>query len=384
VATDAWGDLYFSNGGWAGKYDAAGTFYPEAAPAAIVKYTPAGVTMTAFNSGDPVIGEFDVNMGLAVSRNGRTIWTIEHTRGRAQRFDWNMDGVYRQNVSATKAFGQMDATCTSALGFAAPYDIGLDPWGYVYITNTGCEQVKKFTAAGAPVWTIKTNGEAHGIAVDQQGNVYVPDTDQRLVRSDATPGAIPPLGTRPVADLVAPTLVNVTVPAVATTQTISVVINATDAVSGVAQVRIANEDGNWGPWKPFAPTVTHTLTPGHGGKGIFVQVKDLAGHESNALFRQLNFQPVVDTQAPVLVSAVVPATNAGATVNVTTVVTDDTGPAMMRFATEEGVWGEWVPYAPVKAAPVSAGTGTKGVFVQVRDAAGHDSGALYRTFTRTA
>lgn len=384
IATDAWGDLYFSNGGWAGRYDAAGNFYPEAAPAAVVKYTPAGVTTTAFNSGDAAIGEFDVNMGIAVSRDGRTVWTIEHTSGRAQRFDWNLDGVYRQNVSATKTFGKNDTTCATAGGFAAPYDIGLDPWGYVYITNTGCEQVKKFTAAGAHLWTIATSGEAHGIAVDLQGNVYVPDTDQRLVRSDATPGPVPALGARPIPDLKAPTLASITVPAITTNQTINVGISATDDVTGVQQVRISNEDGNWGNWKPFAATVTHTLTPGHGGKAIFVQVKDGAGNISATLFKQLSYQPVVDTQDPVLVSATVPATNAGATINVSTVVTDDTGAAMMRFATEEGNFGEWVPYAAVKAAPVSAGIGSKGVFVQVKDAAGHESAVLYRAFTRTA
>lgn len=379
VATDHWGDVYVSSGGWVRHYDTTGRLVFDPAPAIVLKYAPSGTQLTQLGSYDPAIGEFDVNMGIAVSRDGRTIYTVEHVAGRVQRFDYASDGTYRQ-TAATKVWGTVDTTCTKNLGFAAPYDVGLDPWGYVYVISTSCAQVKKFTADGTWLSTMQTRGKVHGIAVDLHGNVYAADADQRMVRSatNPEPGPVPVPLPLEHPDTAAPTLTEVGVPAVTTTQAITITVTASDdtAVSGM---RVAGEDGTWGAWRPFAASSSWTVSAGYGPKGVFVQVRDAAGNESVTLYRTLQFQPVVDTQDPVLASVTLPPTTTTSQVTVTTTVTDDTGATGMRLANEDGTWGPWIAYEPERLHTLTAGSGFRGVFVQVRDAAGHESNVVYRT-----
>ncbi|MCW2950671.1 MAG: hypothetical protein JWN41_1684, partial [Thermoleophilia bacterium] len=54
---------------------------------------------------------------------------------------------------------------------------------------------------------------------------------------------------------------------------------------GVTKVRIANEDGNWSAWLDYAAAKSWTLTPFAMTKGVFMQVRDAAGNESNVQFQ---------------------------------------------------------------------------------------------------
>lgn len=67
-------------------------------------------------------------------------------------------------------------------------------------------------------------------------------------------------------------------------------IEAADDVA-VTQVRVANEDGNWGAWTDFADEVPHQLTAGNTYKVVYAQVRDAAGRESNVLFARTLVAP---------------------------------------------------------------------------------------------
>ena len=80
-----------------------------------------------------------------------------------------------------------------------------------------------------------------------------------------------------------PTLVSVRLPNPTTSQRIAVTIVATDD-RAVTQVRLANEDGTWGAWQPYTPTMTHLLTPRAQLTGVYVQVRDTSRAESNTIY----------------------------------------------------------------------------------------------------
>ena len=54
-----------------------------------------------------------------------------------------------------------------------------------------------------------------------------------------------------------------------------------------AFIRTANEDGTYGEWKAFVAELDVTLSEGPGVKGIYVQVMDAAGNESEATYKTL-------------------------------------------------------------------------------------------------
>lgn len=215
----------------------------------------------------------------------------------------------------------------------------------------------------------------------------------------------------------APVLRAMTIPAQTTTRDIVVTIDAIDE-RAVTQMRLATETGIWGPWQPFAATTTFALTAGLGPRGVSVQVRDAKLQESGTLYRATKLVagepapnpqpdpqpqpnpdppapnpnpnpnpnpvpnppvPVVDAAAPVLRAVTLPATTTTRAVIVAIDATDDVAVTEVRLANEDGNWGAWQPFAANTAWVLTKVAMTKGVFVQVRDAARRESKALYRT-----
>ena len=85
-------------------------------------------------------------------------------------------------------------------------------------------------------------------------------------------------------DAAKPVLRSVTLPNPTATQLVTVTIDATDDV-GVTGVRLANENGVWQVWQPYTPTVQNLATPLALIKGVFVEVRDATGKESNVAFK---------------------------------------------------------------------------------------------------
>ncbi|MCW2956697.1 MAG: hypothetical protein JWO69_1566 [Thermoleophilia bacterium] len=210
------------------------------------------------------------------------------------------------------------------------------------------------------------------------------------------PGPVAPAPGGGGIDAVAPTLTAVAVPATTGTQAINVVITAADNVQ-VTQVRFANEDGNWGAWKAFTPTMPHTLSANYSVKGVYTQVRDAVGNESGSIYRTLRYEagapanpapvpvvpgapaPVVDRTAPTLTAVTMPATTATQTITIGITAADNVKVTQVRFANEDGNWGAWTAFTPTMQHTLTAKFSIKGVYVQVRDAAGNESGATYKT-----
>lgn len=380
ISTDAWGDLYVSN---QGRYADGTQAYTR-----IVKISPDGHVLTAFGEfdihGEP--GTFNLNRGLAASRDGRRLYVTDHLVNRIQRFDLQDDGSYAFKL----AFGTFNKDCAVGGGtLAAPSDVGTDGFDNVYVTDTSCHRINKYDADGRFIATIGVGAMDHDIAVDRLGNVALPEWDRRLVRTAANPAPLPfPAITRPTIDTTAPQLREVTVPSPTTTREITVTIDAVDESGEMGKMRFANEDGNWGDWMPFEAQASWTLTDGYGYKGVFVQVSDAAGNISDPLFRQLRYdEPAgdgggntgLDTVAPTLNSVTVPATTTTREITVTIDAVDNVAVTHARFATEDGNWSDWQPYSVQMPFTLSDGYGYKGIYVQVRDAAWNISASQYRT-----
>lgn len=175
-------------------------------------------------------------------------------------------------------------------------------------------------------------------------------------------------------------------PATTTTQEVRVnpVVSATGGIC--VEMRVANEDGVWGNWDQCKAR-PHLLSAGYGYKGVFVQVRNQHLQASNILFTKITYVRETqaapapgDAAAPKVNSLTLPATTATRTITATINATDDKGVTMMRLANEDGNWQAWKPFAANATHTLSLGAGIKGVFVQVRDAAGKESNIV---FTKT-
>jgi sugar lactone lactonase YvrE len=383
VVTDEFGNIYLSNNG-------TDPDTKKIAPTRILKYAPDGSVMTHFGRhgdepADPYA--FFHSRGIAVSRDGRQLFVTSHLQGQVRRFDIQADGTYAYAMT----FGKLDTNCASTGGLAAPSDVAVDPWGFVYIPDTSCHKIKKFTAAGKYVATIGTGTKVlHELGVNRRGDVFAGEWNRLYLRAatNPVPGPIPAI-TKPVIDTTAPKLTKIALPTTTTTRAVKITVIATDAV-GVAQARVANEDGTWGAWKAYATPLAHQLTAGLGYKGVYVQVRDAAGNESTVVSTTTQVvaaaqdpqdpDPVKpDAVAPSLTKVTLPATTTTRDVKLAITATDAVGITQARVANEDGVWGAWKAYATPLAHQLTAGLSYKGVYVQVRDAAGNESAVAWTT-----
>jgi hypothetical protein len=393
IASDAQGAIYFSAGTW------------TSAPPTVLKYAPDGTYLTQFGSqvnGSWNPGEFWWMLaGLAATPDGRSVYTAEVGNNRIQRFDVQLDGSYRpaamwgngpgDDNPATATNEARDGMCNVGGKFAAPYDVGIDGAGSVYVINTSClyanqtAEVQVFTAAGQ--WTATYHplssfwDKVHALGIDPRGDVFLPQAGA-LMRIDVPVTYVPPVVVPPAPDTVAPTLTSVAVPATTTTQNVTVSIVASDDVA-VSQVRLANEgvDITTAPWIAAAPTVQWLLSSGAGTKTVSVQVRDAAGNLSAVRSATTTFTPPLapDSINPVVNSVTLPNPTYTQGITVAIDATDDRGVTGLRMATVSGVWQAWGAFSAQAPSTLSPNYGTKGVFVQVRDASGRESNIVYRT-----
>jgi hypothetical protein len=410
LATDGRGDIYISNGS---------LWTTENTQTSIAKFRPDGTAITAFGDYGKEDGNWITNQDIAVSRDGRRVFVGEncgracrwgdplYSGSRVTRYDFTAGGTYRF-TRIVSAQGPMDGNpfprCTSAGATHSAYALALDVKERLYVTSTTCGRIQmwetfddpardRFLRSVAVNVDPNLNGEQvgrrnHYLAVDWAGRLYAQEWNLKIVPTDVSvPNLpLPALAPLPEPDVQAPTLVSLTMPPTTTTQDVEAAIAATDDY-GVAELQLAREDGNWGPWQPFSALVSYTLSNGYGIKGVYVRVRDMAGNESNAVYRTVSFvepigddeeppPPVADAADPVLAAIAVPALTATRTVRVGIDATDDTGVRAVRLANEDGNWAAWQPFAAVVDWQLSAGEGAKVVYVQVRDGAGRESGTL--------
>lgn len=413
ITTDGRGDIYLSNGSYWISDDVP-------TPAFIVKYSPDGKLITAFGDVGTDVGQWNTNMDVAVSRDGRRVYVGEncgtsckngaanYQPSRVTRYDFTPGGQYRyaRVISAQGPYnGKPYAQCEDPGAVHSAYTLALDAFENLYAGSVSCGYIQQFATDADPtkdrfvrtiVKNVTNTGAGihnHWLSVDWAGRIYAPEWKLRFAPKTPKLPALPrpAIPALPGPDNVAPTLTAVTMPATTTTQDITVAITATDNVA-VAEMRVANEDGTYGPWQPFVTPFTHRLSNGYAVKGVFVQVRDMAGNESAGVYRTTRFEaapapgeppaPVAngDVAAPVIANAVAPAVTATRDITITVDATDDVAVKGIRFANEDGTWSPWRVFAAANQWTLTDGYVNKVVFVQVRDAAGNESAnAVVRT-----
>lgn len=154
----------------------------------------------------------------------------------------------------------------------------------------------------------------------------------------------------------------------------SVTLNlaASDATSGVAQMRFLNSGGSWTAWEPYSTTKAWTLLSGDGSKTVYVQYSDNAGNASGSYSDSITLDTAPPTGSVSINAGATYATSPSVTLNLS--ASDSlSGVSQMRTQNSGGSWTAWEPYATSKAWALVAGDGSKTVNVQFVDNAGNIS-----------
>jgi streptogramin lyase len=86
--------------------------------------------------------------------------------------------------------GYADGTTGTQASFNSPNGIAVDANGNIYVADTYNNLVRKITPGGAVSTLASGFSEPHGVAVDAAGNVYVTDTENNLIRKITPAGVI--------------------------------------------------------------------------------------------------------------------------------------------------------------------------------------------------
>ncbi len=177
-----------------------------------------------------------------------------------------------------------------------------------------------------------------------------------------------------VLDLTAPSGSVVVNGDAAWTSTTSVTLStsASDALSGVTDMRFSNDGVSWGAWIPYAAAAGWTLPSGDGSRTVHAQFRDGAGNVSSPGTDSIGRDGTAPSGSITLAGGAAYAT--GTLVDVELSASDAlSGVVEMRFRNGTGAWGAWAPYAPAATRTIPAGDGVKVVGVEFRDAAGNVS-----------
>jgi tripartite motif-containing protein 71 len=132
--------------------------------------------------------QFNAPEGIAVDQQGN-VYVADTNNDRIQKFSAN--GTF---IGKLGRHGVQNGT------FKNPEGIAVDQQGNVYVADTGNDRIQKFSANFSGNGTFLTKWGKHGvkpdsrfnapegIAVDQQGNVYVADTNNNRIQKFSTNG----------------------------------------------------------------------------------------------------------------------------------------------------------------------------------------------------
>jgi sugar lactone lactonase YvrE len=157
------------------------------------------------------LSEFNPVMGIAVDSQGN-VYVADRDNERIRKI--SSTGAV-STLAGDGTNGYADATGANAR-FNSPVGVAVDAQGNVYVADEGNQRVRKITAGGV-VSTLAGDGNAGfqdgpgnqaefhdvaGIAVDQQGNVYVSEDRNQRIRKIAPSGMVSTLAGNGVNDYV--------------------------------------------------------------------------------------------------------------------------------------------------------------------------------------
>ncbi len=197
IGGNYWGVRYVDVDAKGHVYVTVNAIVHELDPAngAIISSFGGGAT-TAYPGG-PWVEGFDKPEGLAVTADGNQILLVDQQHQIVQR--WNRTGATGWTRDSSFLLGvpsQVGDYCQTTDHFQSPYDVATDAAGDIYVMDTTCQRVQRFTKAGVFVQTVwsNTGGDdwIHGFAVNWQGSVLIPLEEDVLVRLDPPAKPAPP------------------------------------------------------------------------------------------------------------------------------------------------------------------------------------------------
>lgn len=194
--------------------DTAGTVYVADSYNRTVRKIAAGGVVTTL-AGSPQAGgradgtgtaaRFDQPFGIAVDANGNVY--VSDAIGNTIR-KISPAGVVSTLAGQAGSPGSADGTGTSAR-FTVPYGVAVDSTGTVFVVDHGNHTIRKVTADGVVTTLAGTAGSAgltdgsgaaarfrypSGVAVDRDGQVFVADTDNQVIRQITPAGEVTTVG----------------------------------------------------------------------------------------------------------------------------------------------------------------------------------------------
>ncbi len=183
-------------------------------------------------------------------------------------------------------------------------------------------------------------------------------------------------------DTVAPTGASVSVNSGAawtTSTTVTLTLAASDATSGVSEMRFSNNNSTWTSWTTYSTSSSFTLTASDGTRTVYAQFRDYAGNTTSSVSDTIGLDRSAPTSSSVSVAAGA-AWTAGTSATLTLASSDATsGVSNMRFSNDGSTWGSWITYATSSSWTLTTGDGTKTVYAQFRDAAGNATSSVTDT-----
>lgn len=154
--------------------------------------------------------------------------------------------------------------------------------------------------------------------------------------------------------------------------TVTVAIDGTDATSGVAEVRLSNDQVDWTGWSPYAASLSWPLETGEGARTVYAEFRDGAGNVSSVVS-----DTVIVEISPPSGSMVIGGGAAWTNTRDVTITFDATdtvsGVSDMRIGDTSSSLGAWRTYATTATWSLPGNEGPKTVYAQFRDAAGNVS-----------
>jgi len=154
-------------------------------------------------------------------------------------------------------------------------------------------------------------------------------------------------------------------------------LNASDTQTGVAQMRFSNDDASWSAWEPYATTKSWTLASGEdGSRSVYVQFMDGVGNpNTNTAISDTILYDVNPPTGSVSINSGAAWTNDPAATLTITASDAATGVAEMRISNDAVFLGPWEAFAASKPWALPPGEGSKTVWLQLKDNAGHETTA---------
>lgn len=156
------------------------------------------------------------------------------------------------------------------------------------------------------------------------------------------------------------------------TTAVNLTLDATDALSPVAEMRFSNDNATWSAWVAYGTSRAWIIDNIPGTRTVYAQFKDSLGNASGSFSDTIILDKTIPNPRSAVINAGAAQTNS-ADVTLTLTAGDPlSGVPLMRFRNEtNGVFSVWEPYATSKAWTILGVDGVRRVYVQFQDGAGN-------------